>query len=217
MMNTKKTAISGSLKYVLLIFFTILFLYPILWLLINAFKTNEELFLSPWSLPKSLSLVNFARAITEGNLGRYFINSVVVSSVVVVMATLLSAMAAYGITRLHWKLSGLVLSVFLLGMMIPTYSTIIPLFSIFNKLKINNTYMAVIIPHIVFALPIAILILSGFFAAIPKELEEAAVIDGAGRFRQLLHITLPCIKSTIIILLILRMGSLWIQALTRST
>lgn len=202
-MSTKKITIIGFLKYVILIFFTILFLYPILWLVINAFKTNEELFLSPWKLPQSFFIENFKRAITEGNLGRFFINSCIVSVLVVAFATLLSAMAAYGITRLRWKLSGLMLSLFLLGMMIPTYSTIIPLFSIFNKLKINNTYIAVIIPHVVFALPISILILTGFFETIPRELEEAAVIDGCTLpgifFRIICAISTPSLVTVAVI------------------
>lgn len=178
-MSSTKIKIASTLKYTVLILFTILFLYPIIWLLINAFKTKQELFLSPWTLPRSLGLENFGRAIIQGNLGRLFINSIIISLVTVILATLLSAMSAYGITRLRWKLSGIALSVFLLGMMIPTYSTIIPLFSFFNSIKINNTYIAVIIPHIVFALPISILILSGFFRTIPVELEEAAIIDGS--------------------------------------
>lgn len=178
-MSSTKINIAGTLKYTVLIFFTILFLYPILWLLINAFKTNQELFSSPWSFPQNLGLENFKRAIIQGNLGRLFINSIIISLATVILATLLSAMSAYGITRMRWKLSGLVLSIFLLGMMIPTYSTIIPLFSFFNAIRINNSYIAVIIPHIVFALPISILILSGFFRTIPVELEEAAIIDGS--------------------------------------
>lgn len=174
----KKKKGGSWVSYLVLCAFTLLFLYPILWLVINAFKTNEELFLSPWTLPSSLSLDNFIRAIKDANLIRNFINSAIIAVAVVVVSTLFSAMAAYGITRLKWKFSGVVLSIFMLGMMIPTYSTIIPLFSIFNKLKLNNTYLAVIIPHLVFSFPISILILTGFFRTIPHELEEAALLDG---------------------------------------
>lgn len=164
--------------YAILVIFTVVFLYPIVWLVINSFKTNEELFLSPWTLPGSLSPENFIRALTEANLLRNFVNSTIISVSVVILSVLLSAMAAYGLTRLQWKGSKLTLGIFLLGMMIPTYSTIIPLFAMFNKLGITNTYSAVIIPQLVFAFPISILILTGFFRGIPKELEEAAIIDG---------------------------------------
>ncbi len=164
--------------YAILVICTVMFLYPIVWLVINSFKTNEELFLSPWTLPESLSPENYIRALTEANLLRNFVNSTIISVSVVILSVLLSAMAAYGLTRLQWKGSKLTLGIFLLGMMIPTYSTIIPLFAMFNKLGITNTYSAVIIPQLVFAFPISILILTGFFRGIPKELEEAAIIDG---------------------------------------
>ncbi|MDR1539109.1 MAG: carbohydrate ABC transporter permease [Clostridiales bacterium] len=165
-------------QYIALVFFLLLFLYPIVWLVINSFKTKAELFASPWTLPSSLEWDNYRRAVVDGNIGRYFVNSSIVAFAVVTCATLLSAMAAYGLTRLKWKLSKLVLSIFLLGMMIPAHATIVPLFSIFSVIGINNTYLAVIVPHVVFAMPIAICVLSGFLSTIPRELEEAAVIDG---------------------------------------
>jgi raffinose/stachyose/melibiose transport system permease protein len=104
--NLKLHRINAIPRHVLLIFFSAIFLYPILWLVINSFKTNEELFISPWTLPDTLSFTNYNRAITEGNLLRLFQNSVVIAFAVVGLTVLLSAMAAYGITRLKWKLSG---------------------------------------------------------------------------------------------------------------
>lgn len=201
---------SGSwAAYLVLLLFTFIFLYPIVWLLINAFKTNEELFLSPWTLPTQISFENFARAIKDGNLIRNFVNSSIIAVAVVVLSTLFSAMAAYGLTRLKWKLSGLVLSIFMLGMMIPTYSTIIPLFSIFNKLKINNTYLAVIIPHLVFSFPISILILTGFFRTIPHELEEAALLDGCSIPRAFFQIIWPTATPSLVTVSVITFITAW--------
>jgi raffinose/stachyose/melibiose transport system permease protein len=178
-------------NYIVLVFFAVIFLYPILWLFINSFKTIPELFASPWSLPSSLTLDNYVRAFEVGDLGRSFLNSIIISVAVVGTTTLFAAMAAYGVTRLRWKLSGFVLSIMLLALMIPAYATVVPLFSMFNKMKINNTYWAVIIPDVVFTLPMAILIFSGFFSSIPAELEEAAVIDGCSIPRAFFSIILP--------------------------
>lgn len=201
---------SGSwAAYLVLLLFTFIFLYPIVWLVINAFKTNEELFLSPWTLPTQISFENFARAIKDGNLIRNFVNSSIIAVAVVVLSTLFSAMAAYGLTRLKWKLSGLVLSIFMLGMMIPTYSTIIPLFSIFNKLKINNTYLAVIIPHLVFSFPISILILTGFFRTIPHELEEAALLDGCSIPRAFFQIIWPTATPSLVTVSVITFITAW--------
>jgi raffinose/stachyose/melibiose transport system permease protein len=196
-------------QYIIMLFFTFLFLYPILWLLINSFKNGQELFQSPWSLPKNFRIDNYIRAVIEGNIGRYFVNSIIIAGAVVIMTTLLSGMTAYGITRLRWKLSGFVLSVFLLGIMIPTHATIVPLFSIFNQMKINNTYIAVIIPHIVFALSIAILILTGFFATIPREMEEAALIDGCSILKAFLKIICPMATPSLVTVAVITFITAW--------
>lgn len=189
--------------YLLLIFFAVVFLYPILWLVINSFKTQEELFASPWGLPAHATLDNYYRAFVEGNIGRYFVNSVIVTGAVVVAATLLSAMAAFGITRLKWRLAKPVFAVFLLGMTIPMHAAVVPLFAIFNRLQLINTYWSVIIPHIVFAMPIAILILVGFFQAIPQSLEEAAVMDGCSIpmvfFRIIVPMSVPSLVTVAVI------------------
>lgn len=196
-------------KYAVLILFTIIFLYPILWLVLNSFKPSAELFASPWALPKDFTLDNYARAITEGNIGKYFINSVVVTASVVLLNTLLSIMAAYGLTRLRWKLSGVTLSIFMLGMMIPTHATIVPLFSMFNKMHILNSYAAVILPHVVFAMPISILILTGFMSSVPFEMEEAAVIDGCSIPKAFFKIICPMITPSIVTVAVITFITAW--------
>jgi len=196
-------------EYLVLVLFAILFLYPIFWLFINSFKTNPELFKSPWSMPQSLSLDNYVRAFDVGNIGTNFQNSVIISFGVVVATTLLAAMAAYGLTRLRWKFSGLVLSIMLLAMVIPAYATIVPLFIMFNEMKINDTYLAVIIPHVVFTLPIAILIFSGFFSSIPTELEEAAVIDGCSVPRAFFSIILPISTPALVTVAVITFIGVW--------
>lgn len=198
-----------KIKYLILIIFTILFLYPIIWLFINSFKTGQELFDSPWTLPKSLDFSNYVRAFKVGEIGSYFINSVIVAIFVVFFATLLSSMAAYGLTRLKWKLSKTVLSIFLLGMMIPTHATIVPLFSVFNKMKLINLYISVILPHIVFAIPISILILTGFFSSIPREMEEAAIIDGCDIPKAFFKVICPMSMPSIVTVAVITFITAW--------
>lgn len=208
-MENRKDRLLKILEYGVLIFFTILFLYPIVWLFINSFKSGEELFESPWSFPAAATFDNYVRAVTVGNIGQYFTNSLIVAVAVVIAATLFSAMAAYGISRLKWKMSGFVLSVFMLGMMIPTHAAIVPLFSIFNQIKINNTYLTVIIPHVVFAFPIAILILSGFFSSIPREMEEAAIMDGCSVIRCFFKIICPMAVSSLVTVAVITFITAW--------
>lgn len=201
--------ISHTVIYFILLFFTLLFLYPIIWLFLNSFKSSTELFSSPWNLPDSFSLDNYLRAIVSGNIGRYFINSIIVASAVVLLSTMLSAMAAYGIERLRWKLSKLTLSVFLLGMTIPSHATIVPLFSMFNSLRINNTYIAVVIPHIVFTLPISIFILTGFFNSIPQEMEEAATMEGYDIPKIFIKIIFPISTPSIVTVAVITFITAW--------
>src|SRR5258708_19784234 len=115
-----KRLLSKTLQYIVLICLTVVFLYPITWLFINSFKSNQELFASPWTLPNSFALDNYIRAITVGNIGRDFLNSVIVAVAVVVITTFISAMAAYGITRFRWKLSDAFLSFFLFVLILPS-------------------------------------------------------------------------------------------------
>ena len=208
-MNQKFSPKVAPLVYGVLILFAVLFLYPILWLVINSFKTNAELFASPWSLPGSLSLENYYKAFTEGNIGRYFVNSVIVTGAVVIVATVLSAMAAYGLTRLRWRLSKLVLALFLLGLSSPMHAAVVPLFAMFNKLQIVNTYLAVIIPHVVFAMPIAILILTSFFSTIPHEVEEAAVMDGCSIWGVFFKIICPMAVPSLVTVAVITFINAW--------
>lgn len=196
-------------KYTLLILFSVLCLYPLIWLLLSSFKTNSELYTNPWGLPETFSFGNYKQAIIEGNIFQYFVNSVIIAVVTVVVAVLLSCMVSYAIVRMKWKLSKLVLNIFLIGMMIPVYATVIPLFSMFNKIGILNTHLAVILPHIGVAFPMAIFILTGFMETLPRELEEAAVMDGCSLYRLFFRIVMPIAKSPIVTVAVVTFIGVW--------
>lgn len=204
-----KTKIGNILKYIVLGLYAITCLYPMVWLILSSFKSNEELFANTWGLPSALEITNYVTAIVQGKIGRYFINSVTTSIASVVICVVLASMVSYAITRMQWKLSEMVLRLFLLGMMIPMYATIIPLFSIFNKLDLLNTYISVIIPHVVFGFPMAIFILAGFMEGIPRELEEAAVMDGANIYQIFGKIIAPITKPSIVTVAVITFIDAW--------
>lgn len=201
--------LAGILQYVALIVFTLLCLFPLFWLVSASFKTNSELFSSPWSIPASFSLVNYRNAFVIGNLLIYFYNSVIISFFSVSVGLVFSSMASYAIARMKWKLSKLTLSIFLLGMMIPVYATIIPLFSMFKNIGILNNYLAVIIPHIVMGFPIAIYIMTGFMGSISREIEEAAVIDGCNIYQIFIKIIIPIIQSCLVTVAVVLFINTW--------
>lgn len=204
-----KTKIGNILKYIVLGLYAITCLYPMVWLILSSFKSNEELFANTWGLPSALEITNYVTAIVQGKIGRYFINSVTTSIASVVICVVLASMVSYAITRMKWKLSKMVLRLFLLGMMIPMYATIIPLFSIFNKFDLLNTHISVIIPHVVFGFPMAIFILTGFMEGIPRELEEAAVMDGANIYQIFGKIIAPITKPSIVTVAVITFIDAW--------
>ena len=197
------------LKYLVLGIFTIFCLYPIVWLLMASFKTNDQIHLDPWGLPERLSLDNYIYAIKEGHILQYFGNSVIIAISAVLVAVILSSMASYAIMRMEWKLSKMVLKIFMLGMMIPVYAMIIPLFSMFNGMGLLNTRLSVIIPHIAISFPMAIFIMTGFMESIPRELEEAAVVDGCTVFQIYFKIIMPISKSSIVTVAVVIFINVW--------
>lgn len=184
-------------------------IYPLIWLLMNSMKTDTELFNNPWWFGSGFEISNYSTAWTAGKIGRSFVNSAFVAISSVGITIIASSMAAFGFTRLKWKLSTPILSLILLGVMIPIHSTLIPLFTIFSKLGITNRYLALILPYVAFALPTSIFILSGFMSTFPKEIEEAVIIDGCSMAGVFWKIVFPLSKTPIATISIYNFVSMW--------
>ncbi len=205
----RKSSINKIILVFLLGVLSVTCVYPFLWLLMNSLKTNTEMFGNPWNLGGTFQFKNFETAWVNGKIGVSFMNSIFVTAVSVGINIIISSMAAFAIKRLKWKLSGLVLGVMLLGIMIPMHSTLIPLFIAFTRLDITNTYLSLILPYIAFALPTSILVLTGFMGSFPREIEEAAVMDGCHMGGIFLRIILPLMKSAIATIAIFSFVSIW--------
>lgn len=194
----KPFKIGRVVLYAILSLFVILYIVPIVWLVFASLKDNTSLFSNPWGLPNPLRVENYAEALVYGKIAKYMLNSVIVTTSSLVVSVFLSAMAAYAFARMKWKLSKVSMGVFLVGMMIPIHCTLIPLFIIFTKLHFTDSYLSLIIPYIVFSFPTTIFILTGFFRSIPRELEEAAVIDGCTIWHTFRKIILPIAKPALL-------------------
>ena len=190
-----KGKIISAIIYVFLSILALIYILPLVWVVITSLKDDKVLMISPWAMPEKLMIDNYTFAWTAGNLGTAMINSFIVCTVTLLLSMLFGAMAAYSIAILRWKLSQLTLTYFLIGMMIPVHCVLIPLFVQFSKLKLNNTLIGIIIPYITFSLPITIYILVGFFEGIPKELFEAACIDGCSVYKMFTHVAIPLGKT----------------------
>lgn len=206
----KKLKISGVLQYSILIIWTLVNLFPLYWMFTFSLKENSEIFgENIIGLPKKWLWSNYATALTTGNMGRYFFNSIVVTGSTILLTTLFALMATYALTRLEWKGRKLVNNIFMLGLTVPIHAAILPVFIILRSLKMTNSYQALIIPYVAFALAMAIMVSGSFMVNIPKELEEAACIDGCGVFSIFFRIILPLMKPAISTIGIFTFLSAW--------
>ena len=195
---------------ILIVLFVVLQSYPVFWVFTASLKTPEEIAGSaPYALPSGFYLGNYIKAFTQSNLVRYFMNSVAVALCTLLGIVVLSAPAAYAISKIQFKQNEKVLTFFLLGMMIPTFSCLIPMFQIYNMLGLRNTYAAVVLPQIGFSVPMCIFLYVGFMKYIPNELLEAAAIDGAGSFGIFRQVVFPMAKNSTVTVLIYNFVSIW--------
>ncbi|MBY0202097.1 carbohydrate ABC transporter permease [Paenibacillus cucumis (ex Kampfer et al. 2016)] len=199
-----------ALLYVLLSLVALLQILPLVWLLLFSLKNNQEVFdMAPFALPATPRWENYVKVWTEGNISLYFFNSVWITVVSVVFTVLFASLVTFAITRMRWKGRSLVLGLFMVGLMIPVHSTLIPLFSLFLKLNLTDHPLSVILSYIAFNMPITIMILLGFYYALPREVEEAAVMDGCSVNRIFFRIVLPMTASVIATTAIINMIYDW--------
>lgn len=196
MKNSKtKSTIIKVMIYVFLTLVAIIYLAPLLWVFMVSFKTNAEIFTSPFALPESFYLDNFIFAWTAGKLGIATLNSFIVCGVTLVLSMLIGSMAAFAIGRLRWRLAGSCMTFFMIGMMIPVHCVMIPLFTRFAKMGLSNSLVGLVLPYLTFSLPVTIFIMTGFFKSMPNELIESACIDGASIYGIFFKIALPLSKT----------------------
>ena len=207
---SKPKDIKKILLQIFLAIFAVIQIYPLIWLILFSFKDNNEIFGGNIAgLPHIWRIQNYASAISQANVMSYFVNSVFVTAITITFVIILSSMTAYAIYRMKWKLSNVTLIVILLGMMVPIHAALLPLFMVLKNLKLLNTFWALIIPYTAFGLPMAIFILGSFLSGIPRELEEAAAIDGCNIYKIFATVILPLIKPAIATVSIFTYLSTW--------
>ena len=196
MNEVRKFKPSNIIVHLLLIVLVVINLFPLYWMLTFSLKTNDEILGHSYvdeatgerirvepnrvGLPKHWEWSNYFEAMNTGNMGQYFINSLVVAVLVILITLIASFMATYALTRLVWKGRKFMNKFFMLGLTIPIHAAIVPVYVILSRMKLLNTYAALIFPYAAFALSMGILISIGFMGDIPYDLDEAAFLDGCG-------------------------------------
>ncbi|MBQ8074118.1 MAG: carbohydrate ABC transporter permease [Clostridia bacterium] len=196
MNEVRKFKFSNVIVHLLLIILVVINLFPLYWMLTFSLKTNDEILGHSYvdevtgervrvepnrvGLPKQWEWSNYSEAMNTGNMGQYFLNSLVVAVLVILITLVASFMATYALTRLVWKGRKMMNKFFMLGLTIPIHAAIVPVYVILSRMKLLNTYAALIFPYAAFALSMGILISIGFMGDIPYDLDEAAFLDGCG-------------------------------------
>jgi raffinose/stachyose/melibiose transport system permease protein len=207
MARHKRLAWLGS--HLALILVCALVVAPCVFLVLGSFKSVSEFFASPFGLPERWGFSNYRRAWHEASVATTLRNSVIVTGVSVLLSTALACLASYAIGRLPFRGRTFWRLVFVGGLIVPVQLIMIALFIIMRHLGILNTLLSLIIVYTTFGLPLAVLVLVGFFQALPRELTEAAIIDGANHFRTFLHVILPLSKAAIFTVIILNGVWMW--------
>jgi len=193
-----RKSIGQILSYVVLVLWAVISVFPVYWMLTFSLKTNEEIFgENVIGLPKYWVWENYTRAMNTGNMPLYFLNSVIVAVSTIVITLLASVMATYAITRLDWKGRKSMNKFFMLGLTIPIHASIVPLYTTLAKIKMLNSYFALIIPYSAFSLAMGILISIGFMGDIPYDLDEACFLDGCGVWGTFVRVIAPLMMPAV--------------------
>jgi ABC-type glycerol-3-phosphate transport system permease component len=178
-------------KYLLLLLALLVTLGPVVWVWLSALRSPQEIIRNPVGLPTSFNWNNFVEAWTVGHFGRYFVNSLIIVVPVVAGVVFLSALGGYGLARFVFRGNRPVFYTFLLGLMVPFQAIMIPLYFDLRDLHLLSTHWAVILPNIAFGLPFGIFLMRAFFRGLPRELAEAALVDGCNEFGVFWRVMLP--------------------------
>lgn len=180
------------------------------WCVMTSLKSNPEFFSSsPWSLPKHAQTSNYSKAWNISGIGRYFVNSLYVTAISVSLSLLLALMAAYALTRVPFRGSGFVRLVFLSGLMMPGFLVIVPLYFMLRNLHLLGSLNGLILVYVASQMPFNVFVLSSFFASLPKELEEAAYVDGASPSRTFFSVVVPQAMPAIASVGMLNILTIW--------
>ena len=182
--------LSGAAMVVL----ALAFFFPLVWMVLSSFKTNGAIFQSPFALPESIDLSKWVEAWEVGNLGKYALNSAIVTGASVFLILLIASLSAFAFSRYRFRGRGLAMGLFALGLLLPLQSYFIAQSNLFTQLQITDTRWALIIPYTAMGLPLATFLLKVFMDGLPDELFDAARIDGASDLRTYSRVALPLLR-----------------------
>ena len=197
--------------YLFLILWSLMVIFPMVWVVASSLKTDKEIFMSPWQLPSQLMFDNFVRAWGKANIGLYFANSLLVILPSIFFTLLFSAMAGYVLARFTFPGNRFIFYAFLGGMLFPVMLALVPLFFLLQSLSIVDTRFGLILVYIAYSLPFTVFFMTGFFKTLPTEVLEAATMDGANNFQLFFLVVIPLAQNGLVSMGIFNFLGMWNQ------
>jgi raffinose/stachyose/melibiose transport system permease protein len=187
--------------------------FPLVWMLYSGFKTNQEITAAPLALPAVWRWSHFVEAWQLGDLGRLYVNSLLVTGVSVTALVMIASLAAYAFARLRFRGRDALFYLLLIGLLLPAQVVIIPLFFLLRDLQLLNSYWALILPYTSWPLALTIYLLRSYYLTLERELEDAARIDGANLFQTYAFVMFPLVRPALATVVILNLVNLWNELL----
>lgn len=219
MTNAKKMkALKKVSLYSVLIILALLWIVPIFTLIATSLKNKQDFYsgISLFALPDVLAWDNFVNAVIKGRLLTYMKNDLIISGFKVPLGILIESLAAFALTRLNIKHPTRWFVFLLIGMMLPMQTALVPINIVYNKLGLTNTYFGLFYAYVGFGISFGILILRGFMKGIPKDIDEAAYIDGCSKWQLYSKIIMPLAKPAVATLIITDFLATWNEYLLAS-
>lgn len=217
-MKENNIKIGKIILWIVLVMVAVIQLFPLIWLVDFSLGSSNEMFTNGLLIiPEKIRWDNYVKAFVDGNFLHYLKNSVLINTTAVILVVIISIMAAFACQRMKWKLSGFVSTLLVMGMMIPIHATLLPNYKIYSGLHLTDTIWALLIPYVAFSLPQGMFLMTGFIQSLPKELEEAAVMDGCGIYRIVFQIVTPLLKPSIATVAIMTFLNNWNEFIMAST
>jgi raffinose/stachyose/melibiose transport system permease protein len=190
-----KAAALWFIKWFILLFFLAIAILPFVWLVVNSFRTNLELETAPFGFPTRLSFANYRNAAVTADLARLLLNSVIVAAGSVILNLVISSMAGFILSREKFRGRDAIFTIVTAGVLIPIISFMVPYFWMVTKLGLYDKLVSLIFTYAAINIPVSVSLITTFMRAIPKELEEAATIDGCGFNQRFIKIIFPLSRS----------------------
>ena len=206
-----RNGILGVFLNLIMIIFSLTCIFPLIWMFYSSFKEKRAFNADIIGLPKEPTLINYIKILTNSDyhLGESMMNSVRTTGLSVLFIVLFGFIVGYILARVKFRGNRLLYLMFLMGMLIPIHSLLVPIYVVFNKVGISNKWFTLLLPYVSFGLPLAIFLVEGYVKGIPIALEEAAAIDGSSFSRTLWTIILPICKPILITIAIIQVFGNW--------